>query len=83
MTTEYKAALDAFDDKNTTEEDIFANHEQTIRRALLIADRLMQEPSDGMIGIGIDADDARTGYQTCRHIFKAMRDQLIKEAEGE
>ena len=86
MTTEFKDVLD----KQPVTSDCYHAHgrwafenRERIRRALLIADRLMQDPSDGMYR---KADEAfwhrkHSGRNVCyESIYKAMRDQLIKEA---
>ena len=48
----------------------------TIRRALLIADKLMDEPSDGMYASGRDEAEA-SGRVIA--VFKSMRDQMLRE----
>lgn len=56
---------------------------QTIRTALLIADKLMQEPSESMIRAGISAFNAEpAGNDETPEVtaeWCAMRDQLLKE----
>jgi hypothetical protein len=83
MTHDYKAALDwaneyfvCIDDPETG----FTEREKSIGRAIIhalrIADRLMGEPSFGMWNAGDDIYDH--GIDA---IFKAMRDQMLKEIE--
>jgi len=80
MTTEYKAALEAINNHTNGRHATMLDDDviETIRRALLIADRLMQEPSDGMVEAGKDYFDQKRDLSG----WEAMRDQLIKEAEG-
>jgi hypothetical protein len=49
-------------------------------RALLEA---IREPSEQMLDAGVAADDKRTGYETCRHIYRAMIDTLLKGQEND
>lgn len=75
-TPDFKAALEAFERHSPS---ILHNmHGETIRTALLIADKVMGEPSEAMIKAGWDIGRSRAmvppeGY------FKAMRDQLLEE----
>ena len=57
---------------------------ETIKKALRIADKLMQEPSDEMYekGGGVTRRDYSKGHiSDPLMIFEAMRDQLIKELD--
>lgn len=89
--TEFKEALWDFDcfisesSSANTVSFIGANEAKTIRRALLIADKLMQEPTYWMTHHGAMAilDPKLTGnrreMQEAVNAFKAMRDQMLKE----
>lgn len=96
MTTEFKDALEAFQyyhaydyapnyDMGALMGEITISHWFTIRRALIVADRLMQEPSEGMEVQGaVERDFFATKYpsrQRAALTFKAMRDLLLKECE--
>jgi hypothetical protein len=81
---DFKQALDELFDANGRHKychptfmfEAYASNAETIRAALLIADRLMQEPSEGMIREGGEQD------MLCEYpadIFKAMRDQMLRE----
>lgn len=48
------------------------------RDALLIADKLMQEPSDGMI-IAVEKNEEDWLRLSESDVFKAMRDQMLRE----
>lgn len=64
---------------------IHASQLPVIKRALLIADKLMQEPSESMIYAGDDAHENqnagnyyREGFSAAE-VFKAMIQQALKE----
>lgn len=88
MENRFKEALDALSDltkmaKNNEFDwhlDVIADRAATIREALPIADKLMQEPSEKMINAGRYRKNQTRLYLD---IFTAMRDQLIKEVTGE
>lgn len=52
---------------------------ETIRRAMLIADKLMQDPSEAMIEAARNREEI--GVPIYAEVFKAMRDQLLREVE--
>ena len=54
---------------------------KTIRKALRIADKLMQEPSEGMLKKAIIPKGTYCEFPNTKR-FKAMRDQMLKEIEG-
>ena len=84
MTTEneFKEALAVFDDDLDGMPDYYASVRQTIRRALLIADALMGEPSINMLNAGIVASYTEMGVRYCAaDSFKAMRDQMLAELD--
>ena len=91
----YKVALDAVDSAmnasfnigklkvNDFSELVVSNNSlETIRRALMIADKLMQEPSDRMDTAG-EFFYWPEGEVCPTNIFKAMRDQLLIEVDQE
>lgn len=96
MTTEFKDVLDWLDNNKTEELAVIGNGNlepfhlwteyDTIRRALLIADKLMQ-PVDRNIAItGIKIYNETMGcgcgecdVQIMSTAFEAMRDQLLRE----
>lgn len=87
--SEFKDALDVIDKLDPFEDglkiygEVQFNHTKTIRRALLIADRLMGEPSNEMVNAGIAAVYTELGVRYCAmDTFKAMRDQMLKEIEN-
>jgi hypothetical protein len=55
------------------------DHFVTVRKSLKISDKLLQEPSEAMC----DAARYRNAQGGCIYsqIFKAMRDQMLKEIE--
>lgn len=77
MTHDYKAALEWFNRANWDERvpEIHAT-----RHALLIADKLMQEPSREMIDAGVATwlREHETGLANAAE-WKATRDQMLKE----
>ncbi|MCF0055532.1 hypothetical protein [Dyadobacter sp. CY356] len=90
MTNTYKEALDKFTSKRCktiggdyklgwVSEDDF----QTIRKALRIAHRLQQEPSEAMVNKAEEMDFIyhRT-TDNPEAVFKAMTEQLMKECGG-
>ncbi len=102
MTNEFKNALDGLQKAENGDAlklggEIYArqdwcdHHLPAIHRALLIADKLMQEPSEVMcmVGVGFPPNTARNneiddkwyqaGLSVGRDSFKAMRDQMLKE----
>jgi len=76
--TKFKEALERYDELGQAA-SLFelGSHNNTIRRALLIADLLMQEPSEGAVDECVDEE-----YLSWHEILKAMRDQLIREIEN-
>lgn len=88
MTHDYKAALKALNDfmsdvDGFTWEDIvdwLGPHLPTTRHALLIADRVMGEPSEGALAKGTISLNSfgRTSNGLC-NAWRVMRDQIIKE----
>lgn len=81
MNTEFKDALDAVNEsleyyKNAPHPSIVIsdNHKQTIRRALKIAHRLVQEPSEGMRQLS-SSDWPSTDWEN-------MRDQMLAEIDN-
>lgn len=80
MTTEYKKALDAFGYRP----EYVRDYDKTIRRALLIADRLMQEPSNAMIQAAIGTIWSTHGglIGGVAGDFKAMVNKMLEEIEG-
>lgn len=91
MTNEFKDALDGLrkaENGNAIKlgGDIYTRHDwcdhhiPAIHRALLIADKLMQEPSFRMSEIGFGAVVSLDREETAeRAAWKAMRDQMLKE----
>lgn len=84
---EFKEALNIIDAKSEYRwNDIgdFAKHHETIRRALLIADRLMQEPSNAMIQAAIGTIWSTHGglIGGVAGDFKAMVNKMLEEIEG-
>ena len=86
MTNEFRDALDWLRiaefscERDMPHDDVIT----TLRRALLIADKLMQEPSDNMIKEAIKAYNATESNgkndhnEVCAE-FRAMRDQMLRE----
>jgi hypothetical protein len=94
MTNEFKDALPYFEKcwqeyavMNPDERNIA--HVRAIRRALLIADKLTQEPSIGMQEVEVFGAVSQENPQNIEEglitsaslvsVFKAMRDQMLKE----
>lgn len=77
METEFSKALS--DEAFPSDEWLHRNHE-TIRRALRIADKLMQEPSEAM-QVAAVGNDWASGKLVAIATFRAMRDQMLKEIE--
>lgn len=77
MTHDYKAALDKIDELGLTAM-LFELDYGAIIQALRIADRLMQEPSDGM---AMSVNNYWPPSQAVKDSFTVMRDQLLKEIE--
>lgn len=102
MTHDYKAALNRFD-KHLTQSDPDANGKTltrhggafftdseivAIRKSLKIADKLMQEPSNGMALAVCDIyertdTEAKVMAEQAKYDFKAMRDQMLKEIDND
>ncbi|MCF0075466.1 hypothetical protein LZD49_33615 [Dyadobacter sp. CY261] len=79
--TEFKDALEWMNHEFRGR-TIYQGHPiQVIEKALRIADRLMQEPSHGMLEEGYSDDDGEP-YRCNRDIFKAMRDQMLAEIDN-
>lgn len=55
---------------------------RTIRHALKVTERLMQEPSDGMMEVYKKAFTSEQRFDGAE-VFKAMRDQLLREVESD
>ena len=55
------------------------NNQETIRTAMLIAEKVMGEPTDEMALAGNDEYDYGIGIENCKTVFKAMRDEMLKE----
>lgn len=97
MTHDYKFVLDAFDETEIHMTVLKGSVAfETIRHALKVADKLMQEPSGNMVQSGYDAhsgiekeqaQSSKTTVESVRilgrsiSVFKAMRDQMFKEIE--
>lgn len=93
--TEYKDALNWLHNVAALSDGSEYGEEMVgfIERALKIAERLIQEPSEGMINVAeniISHFDGEFGEINCymegykaEEIFKAMRDQLIKEVNND
>lgn len=73
---DYKAALKCFDEGFEGDPDFlkFA-HGEAIRHALKVADKLMQEPSEGIFEAGWNA------FGEVDKKWISMRDQMLKEVE--
>ena len=81
MMVDYKKAIKDLDDDNIKFSEYFYEHSDTIRLALRIADRIVQEPSQAMIEEWIDIfQTAGTTYEDC---FRAMVEQMVMEKDGE
>ena len=65
---------------NDDDSDYLYGHMRTIRTALLVYKKLMDEPSNRMIDVAIDSYGKNGDLALVTH-FKAMRDQLIREVE--
>lgn len=79
MTHDYKAAeleLEAI----VAHDAITHESAKAIRHALLVADKLMQEPSIPMTGAGLRMM-FEEGLGHVNFTYKAMRDQLLKKIE--
>ena len=50
-----------------------------VRAALLAAFARLREPSPEMVKAMIDADDLRTGAETCKHIVRSWLSELLTE----
>jgi len=89
--TELKKALDVFKGSiniGTDDTGFISFNGQTkksIIRALKIADKFMSEPSKKMVNKGafINYEDIPTECKAACEIFKAMREQLLKEVDDE
>lgn len=81
---DYKAAMEWIKVRRSKFHPADISKVDSIRHALLIADRLMQEPTYGMVGSFIMSmpDGVATSDPIIRNGFKAMRDQMLKEIEG-
>lgn len=84
---DYKSALQSLEDfgEPTTKEQ-----SETIRHAIRFVEKMMQEPSHGAGRVGIDTYEDMMGgarlpdgecydHEVVSGIFKAMRDQVLKE----
>lgn len=89
--TEFKDALGEIESARKMGIQILTDQsEKAIRRALRIADRLMQEPSSGFPSMkqkGASAMHTFVMHQVAGHeeaavIFKAMRDQMLREIDN-
>lgn len=88
MTHDYKALISDIDESSGYWGEFLSDYEmKAIIRALRIADKLMQEPSDGMVreanladwlGLDVQEEDVKPIYTD---IFKAMRDQMIADIQ--
>lgn len=79
MTHDFKKALEWFERRNRGM-TIYEDHPYVaVVIALKLADRLMGEPSNEMRKLGVVAK--YEGSCGINDIFKAMRDQLLKECE--
>lgn len=95
MTHDFKAALDWFQSRThgyAIKHPQQLQHVDAIYRALRIADKLMQEPCYPMENAGkwasferCEGDEELEEFSPdndeCSAIFKAMRDQMLKEIE--
>lgn len=77
---DFKGALEALNTELLSDTDAFeaftVRNYETIRRALLIADKLMQEPKADVIAVGgLAAGIYNEEAELC---FNAMRDELLK-----
>lgn len=92
MTNEFKDALDGLrkaENGNAlklggeiyTRHDWCDHHIPAIHKALLIADKLMQEPSNEMYYAGINAFNNPTNEYGAvwNGVFNAIRDQMLEE----
>lgn len=79
MTHDFKGALEYLEGKHYNPHDMSVAFYEEIRFALKLADRLMGEPSEEMRKLGVVAK--YEGSCGINDIFKAMRDQLLKECE--
>jgi hypothetical protein len=89
MTTEFKQALDHLEKIRESKfqgcdgygrehiEDFAEINYEAIRRALLIADALMGEPSHRVVQVGVYS--RFNDNKAIIDVFKAMRDQMLKE----
>lgn len=55
-------------------------HTECISFALRFLRLAMDDPDDDTKDTGMESDDHQTGRERCAHIFKAMRDILLKKA---
>jgi hypothetical protein len=81
-TPDFKAALErlsAWPHLNQEEAYyLLKYHHNTIRTALLVADKVVQEPSDSLAVEPFD-NKSRLKAVERKRVFKTMRDQLLKE----
>lgn len=92
--TQQNGVKEAFDVACLTQKDMadIYNHLDTIKRALLIADKLMQEPSEALFDKVYEYLDEHKDFSEQRHevqrdayvhhLVKLVRDQILKEVEG-
>jgi len=78
--------FDSFNHFKLAAEDGLPNYWEVVKQALRIAQKLQEEPSEGMvreIGRSIRVGDyCKSDYKTrMSAIFKATRDQMLKELE--
>lgn len=93
--TDYAQALEGIEWK-LRDGSLTVEETASVIRALRIADKLQQEPSEAMCNAGLEGADLKvlrdykgnpTGQkitidnEECASIFKAMRDQLLKEVK--
>jgi superfamily II helicase len=63
--------------------DFVAKYYLVLRHALLVADRLMREPSEGMIEAGLQEDNSHPDcFASHAELFKAMRSAMLAEIDG-
>ena len=86
---DYEAALEAYNAMHhqwcvSKKKTIVPNEvSNTIRAALKLAAKIMDEPSEGMKSVVADKSIAFSSpHSEAGFLFKIMRDQMIKEIEG-
>jgi hypothetical protein len=59
------------------------NNRHVLQHALLVADRLTKEPSEGMIEAGLQEDNSHPDcFASHAELFKAMRSAMLAEIDG-